>query len=155
MYILDPSRAASRVSYDYGSTVTTLRREVADYFDTNPNGVDEEHLLGRLISMQEREREAFEEVSRVYRGALNVGLRPREISTILKESGVPDEVVTKLHHGRFESRFISKESIDRYAQNEMNKGNKSREEKREIRRKWDEAWRMLSRQQRNLRRNNG
>lgn len=155
MYISDPSRAASRVGYEYGNTVTTLRREVADYFDTNPNGVDEEHLLGRLTSMQEREREAFEEVARVYRGALNVGLRPREISTILKENRVPDEVINQLRRDRFESRFISKASIDRYAQNEMNKGNKTREEKREIRRKWDEAWRMLSRQQRNLRRNDG
>lgn len=155
MYILDPSRASDRVSYEYSNTITQLRREVADYIDTNEGSLSEDELLSKLTSMQSRERDAYDEVARVYRGAIGAGLRPREISIILKNSGVPDDVINQARRDRFESRFISKASIDRYAQNEMNKGNKSRQEKREIKRKWDDAWRMLDRQRRNLRRNDG
>lgn len=141
MYKMDP--AASAKFLNYGTVLKNERRDLANIGLDYPDGIPENELISRVITARERELEAFADMQKVYDGMRATGMSKRKALAVLKDNvrGISQETLNDVGKGRFDSQVVSKSSLDRYMKDEM-KG-KDKQEQKEIKRKWNELYKML------------
>lgn len=142
MYKLNPENAAKSVSMDYSSVLKNARKDVKEVFGDYEGGPTSQDLVPKILDLREKEKAAYDEARRVYKGMLAVGITPAKAAEAFKDNRLAGDVIKQVQSGRFESRIISKDSIGTYMKNEQ--AGKSRQEKKEIKKKWDNAWKLLS-----------
>lgn len=138
---LNPDTAARNAAMDYSGAMKEVRRDIKDMFLDNPGTLSDAQILDRILKQQEKEREAFDQVQKVYDGMLGIGITPRQAAVTFKDNRLPADVISDARNGTFNSRAISKESIDQYKKNEM--VGKTMAEKKEVKQKWDDIWEIL------------
>ena len=128
-------------AFTYDDTMKTLRRDLAAYVEntTNPS---EEEVLGRLLEMRIEEKRAWDQLARVRRGMLAVGMSEEEADAELKLARVPKEVIEQLAEEDYQSRVISETSISSAAKTQIRKA-KTQKQKDEVAAKWQAAWEIL------------
>lgn len=143
-YSLDPKRASTSVGFEYKDVMDGVRTDVRSMIADHNGTLSEGQVLERLTNMRTREMDAYRDVERVYQGMLIQGMTPKQAREQLGASGqIPKEVINTLGTGRYPSRVLSEQSIEQARDREIDKAT-TPEEKRQIRDKWDAAWRMLN-----------
>lgn len=142
MYKLNPENAAKSASMDYSGVLKNARKDVKEVFGDYEGGPTTQDLVPKILDLREKEKAAYDEARRVYKGMLAVGVTPTKAAEAFKDNRLAGDVIKQVQSGRFESRIISKDSIGTYMKNEQ--AGKSRQEKKEIKKKWDSAWKLLS-----------
>lgn len=140
MYKLDPNNSLRFASMDYTEGLKNARKDVKEIFTDHPN-ITAPEVLSRVLEMQVKERENYNELRKVYEGMLAVGQSKREAAKALKDQRVSADAIKSITSGEFQSQIISKSSIDQYAKNDM--AGKPRAEKKEIKKKWEDVWDVL------------
>lgn len=141
MYKLDPKAAAKSASFDYSNALKNARRDAKDIFTDHPEGLPENELISRLIDLRQNEKEAFDKLHAVYKGMESVGMTKAQAGNTLRANNISTGAIGDLRRGEFQSHIVSKESIQQYMKDEMN--GKTRKEKKEIKQKWNEAYKLL------------
>lgn len=141
MSSLDPKKPIQFAAMDLKTSTELARKELAEFFKDNPNR-SLESTMGQVLDGRSKERQAYDEARRVYEGAEAMGWNKSRINALLKKQRLNAAQVKSLANGRFDSQVVSKDSFDRFRDFELNDAPKS--EQREIKKRWNEAWKMLN-----------
>lgn len=142
MSSLDPKKPIQFAAMDLKTSTELARKELAEFFKDNPNR-SLESTVGQVLDARSKERQAYDEARRVYQGAEAMGWSKAQINAQLKRQRLNGAQVKSLANGRYDSQVVSKDSFDRFRDFELNDAPKS--EQREIKKRWNEAWKMLNR----------
>lgn len=129
-----PDRNMQFAFRDYSKQLTHNRTAIRQFFNTTPDATPAE-ASRRILDLVAQERDEWNKLHRIYLGMEASGMKAADIDTIMKDRISDKRVRSQLYNGRFEPLSVSERSIKTTMQNEM-KG-KSKEEKDEIRDKWE------------------
>lgn len=141
MYRLEPEKQAKYAAMDYNTVLKDARKDVAEYFDAHPT-YTKEQLTSMLIDQREAEKEAYDKTRKVYEGMIASGMPPRKAAAVLKAERLSADTIKSIRRGDFNSAVVSKESVTQFMKQEIANA-KTLEEKRAVKRKWNEAWKLL------------
>lgn len=141
LYRLEPEKQAKYAAMDYSAALKDSRKDVAEYFGNHPEYAKEE-LIDMLVEQREAEKKAFDAARKVYEGMVASGMSPRKASAILKAERLSADAIKHIRRGDFNSQVVSKESITQFMKQEI-AAVKTLAEKKEVKRKWNEAWKLL------------
>lgn len=138
----DPEVGAKDAFFKYDSTMKEARRALAAYVEntTNPSA---EEITKRLLALRQDEKEAWDQIARTYRGMIAIGMDEAEAYAMLKEAGVPKEVLRQIENEEFRSRVVSKQSLKNAAKLQIGKA-KTQADREKLEEKWNTAMEILS-----------
>lgn len=144
---VDPSKSMKFSGMAYSDAVKYGRRDLAEMFQDNPDRTGEE-VLSYVLKLRDTEKKAFDEVRKVYEGALATGMTPRQAAAMMKEQKLSGDQIRAVSTNNFATGIISTKSLTEFEKKELS--GKSREEQREIKQKWKDVRDLLKSTSREL-----
>lgn len=145
---LDPAKSMRFSSMAYSDAVKLGRRDLVEMFQDNPDRTGEE-VLSYVLKLRETEKKAFDELKKVYDGAVATGIPPRQVAAMMKEQKLSGDQINAVRTNNFASGLVSVKSLTEYERRELQ--GKTREEQREIKQKWKDVRDLLKSTSRELR----
>ena len=142
MYTMDMNKPLMFGAIDYNKSVTNGRRDLADYFDDNADRSEDE-TVAKVLAARRREKDSYDEMVLMFNGAVLTGEKPKDVIKVLKDNGLTQAQIKSITTGQFKSEIISKKSVDSYRDKELLTPRLTAEEKKEIKDKWKEIWKLL------------
>ena len=144
---LNPAKPVRFGTMDYAEAIKYGRRDLKDFLLENPNRTEEE-LTAEILRQRRMEREAYDDLRDLYRGALLVGMSKREAMGYMKSAQLSAQGINAVVNGRFVSQVINKASLQSSMQQELAAAPRS--EHAEIKAKWKNIETLLTRAERNI-----
>lgn len=138
----DPKVGATGAYFDYDATMKDARRQLTAYVENTTNPTAEE-ITKRVLDLRQQEKKQWDQLAKVYRGLQAVGLSSSEALALLKDVGVPKEVMDQLDDEEFRSRVVSEQSLKNAAKIQIGKA-KTDTQKAQLEEKWNTAMEILS-----------
>lgn len=144
---LNPAKPVRFGTMDYAEAIKYGRRDLKDFLLENPNRTEGE-LTAEILRQRRMEREAYDDLRDLYRGALLVGMSKREAMGYMKSAQLSAQGINAVVNGRFVSQVINKASLQSSMQQELAAAPRS--EHAEIKAKWKNIETLLTRAERNI-----
>lgn len=148
---LDPSKPLTFAARDYSSATKDARTRLAEFFRDNPDRTDLE-IQNELLRLQKDEYDAFTQLAKVRNGANILEYPAAEAAAIMKKARLNTTQMRAIANGDFKSSVVSRESIQRYRDQDLADAKPS--ERPEIRKRWKEIETRLMTANKNLKRGN-
>ncbi len=142
MYTMDMNKPLMFGAIDYNKSVTNGRRDLADYFNDNADRSEDE-TVAKVLAARRKEKDSYDEMVLMFNGAVLTGEKPKDVIKVLKDNGLTQAQIKSITTGQFKSEIISKKSADSYRDKELLTPRLTAEEKKEIKDKWKEIWKLL------------
>lgn len=148
---LDPSKPLTFAARDYSSATKDARTRLVEFFRDNPDRTDLE-IQNELLRLQKDEYDAFTQLTKVRNGASILEYPAAEAAAIMKKARLNTTQMRAIANGDFKSSAVSRESIQRYRDQDLADAKPS--ERPEIRKRWKEIETRLMTANKNLKRGN-
>lgn len=148
---LDPSKPLTFAARDYSSATKDARTRLAEFFRDNPDRTDLE-IQNELLRLQKDEYDAFTQLTKVRNGASILEYPAAEAAAIMKEATLNTAQMRAIANGDFKSSVVSRESIQRYRDQDLADAKPA--DRPEIRKRWKEIENRLMSANKNLQRGN-
>lgn len=137
----NPETGAKQVGYNYGQTIRNTRLELNEFVANRPNATSDQ-IISQILALTAEEKAAWDQVARVRRGMIAVGMSETDADAMLKTAKVPVEVINQIGEETFSPRTVDQQSFSAAATKAINK-KKSEKEKSAEQAKWENAWEVL------------
>lgn len=148
---LDPSKPLTFAAKDYDKATRDARTRLAEFFRDNPDRTDLE-IQNELLRLQKDEYDTFAQLAKVRKGAGVLEYPAAEAAAIMKKARLNTTQMRAIANGDFKSSVVSRESIQRYRDQDLADAKPS--ERPEIRKRWKEIETRLMTANKNLKRGN-